>query len=548
MAKSPILMVASKPSLLSVTVKVALCASVFANASAIAQAQSPAPRLAIANVLTVGTEGVQSDAPNEGGGQIGAVSIRGNEAISDDRYQAVVEGFFGEPLTEQVLERLTDELTQLARDEGYRYTRAMIDEDAATRGIVAIAIDEGRIDDVLIEGSPNAQARSMLASLIGRPLKQQDLESALLLVSDIPSISLRSAKLRRDNGRAVLVVKIDRKSAEGRISADNYGTETFGPIRFRGSTRFTGVLTASDEIRTSVRINPIEPEELLFASGSYQTQITNSGITARLSGSIGRTAPGGALDGSDIAGDTLRANAQVSVPIKRSKKASVWVDASAAYISIEQDELGTMLRDDTLVTAAVGLRTRFALANKGFVRAGIAVERGFGILGATRLGDPAASRSDGDGIYTKYSFDANARIPLAKQFDAYLALGGQLADRPLLGSEEIALGGAYRVRGYDFAEVLGDEGVYGLAELRYRVNTGDLPLDFLQLYAFADGGYVSDIDRSGGEGSLFSAGPGLRGRLGRLDWEVESAFPLGGSGERSDPDGPQINVRAGVNF
>ncbi len=132
--------------------------------------------------------------------------------------------------------------------------------------------------------------------------------------------------------------------------------------------------------------------------------------------------------------------------------------------------------------------------------------------------------------------------------DVYLSAAGQLADRPLLASEELALGGAYRVRGYDFAEVLGDEGIYGLAELRYRVNTDDLPFDFLQLYGFIDGGYVSDIHQEFGEGSLFSAGPGVRGRWGAFDFEVESAFPLGGSGERSETDGPQINVRAGVNF
>lgn len=536
------------PPLLNTTAKAALCAVALSPAPVLAEGQADAPRLTFANVLSVGTEGVQTDAPEEGGAQIGAVSIRGNEAISDDQYQTVVEGFFGEPLTPEVLERLTDELAQLARDEGYRYTRAHVDEAAAALGIVAIAIDEGRIDDVVIEGAPNAQASSMLASLIGRPLKQQELESVLLRVSDIPGVSLRNAKLRRDNGQSVLVVKLNKSSAEARISADNYGTETFGPIRMRASGQLNGVMTSSDEMRASVRVNPIELDELLFFSGSYQTQVTDSGITARLAGSIGRTAPGGELEGSDVAGDSLRASAQVTVPVKRSKNASVWIDTRAAYISIEQEDLGTLLRDDTLVTAAVGLRTRFALAGKGYVRAGVSVERGLGILGATRLGDLGASRADGDGVYTKYSFNADMRLPIAKRFDAYLAVAGQLADRPLLGSEEIALGGAYRVRGYDFAEVLGDEGVYGLAELRYRVNTGGLPLDFLQLYAFADGGYVSDIDQTGGEGSLFSAGPGMRGRIGALDWEVESAFPLGGSGERSDPDGPQINVRTGVRF
>lgn len=171
-----------------------------------------------------------------------------------------------------------------------------------------------------------------------------------------------------------------------------------------------------------------------------------------------------------------------------------------------------------------------------------------GIFGATRFGDPLASRSDGDGVFTKVRFTADARVPLAKRLGLFLSAGGQIADRPLLASEELGLGGAYRTRGYDFAEVLGDEGVYALAEMRYTADTGDLPLDFLQFYAFADGGYVSDIAQTGGEGSLFSAGPGVRARLGVLDLELESAFPLGGSGERQSSDDPEFNIRSGLNF
>lgn len=169
------------------------------------------------------------------------------------------------------------------------------------------------------------------------------------------------------------------------------------------------------------------------------------------------------------------------------------------------------------------------------------------MFGATRLGDPLASRSDGDGVFSKVQFWGDARFSLNDRIDLFFAMGGQLADRALLGSEELALGGAYRTRGYNFSEVLGDEGIYGLAELRYNVNTDNLPLDRLTLYGFVDGGKVNDIGQNLGEGSLFSAGPGIRARAGFFDLELETGFPLGGSGERSD-DGPQVNVRAGVNF
>ncbi|MCK0127659.1 ShlB/FhaC/HecB family hemolysin secretion/activation protein [Erythrobacter sp. F6033] len=503
------------------------------------------PKIVFSDVLVVAQPAVA--APRESNDQISAVVISGNEAIDELKYQARVEAFFGEPLTDEVLDQLTDELVTLAKEEGFPYARTTIDRDAAALGIVQVNVDEGRIDEIAFDGYENAMAMQTLSTLTGRPASKRDLESALLLVSDIPSVSLRGAKLRRIEGRNVLVVTLEKRDARARIGFDNYGTETFGPIRASASTQMTDVLSSADELRTSVRINPIEPEELLFVSGFYKTQLTVDGLTFSVSGGLGTTDPGGALGGSDITGETRRINAQFAMPVKRTKKASAWVEGDVSYASIKQDDLGALLRDDTLVTASVGLRTRFAFAG-GTARTGVWLERGIGLLGATRRGDPIASRADGDGIFTKVRFTADANLPLAKRLSLYLSAGGQIADRPLLAGEELGLGGAYRTRGYDFAEVLGDEGVYGLAEMRYNLNTGDLPLDFLQLYAFADGGYVNDIAQSGGEGSLFSAGPGIRARLGVLDLEVESAFPLGGTGERSTSDDPEINVRAGVSF
>jgi len=483
--------------------------------------------------------------------QIGAVVVRGNEAVEEERYQQAIERFFGEPLNDEVIERLTDEIAQIAKDEGYSYARARIDREAADLGILQVSIDEGRIDEIRIEGSDNTLARDILQTLVGRPAKKSEIERALLLVSDIPSLRLRGARLKRETiegqQRGVLMVELSERGPAFRVGADNYGSDNFGPVRARASVRVPDAFAAGDQISGSVRVNPIEPDELVFVSAAYETQVTTGGAVFSVNGSVGRTSPGEIQGAGDITGDTRRVGASLSIPIKRSRKASAWVETDFSYITISQDDLGTLLRDDTVVSASVGLRTRFTMAG-GTARTGVTIERGLGILDATRLGDPLASRFDGDGVFTKVRFNTDFRANIAKRLGIYLAAAGQIADRPLLGSEEIALGGAYRVRGYNFAEVLGDEGVFGLAELRYNVNSKALPLSYLQLYGFVDGGYVSDIDASGSEGSLFSAGPGLRTRLGPLDLELEGGFPLGGSGERTIDPGPQVNVRAGLSF
>jgi len=519
--------------------------------AALAQEQpvkKPAPKIAFAPVMEIG-RGYDPGSPRgeDSAEQIGAVIIRGNEAIDGARYQEIVEGFFGQPRTDEVLSELTNELAELARESGYPYVRAELSRDALERGFVQIDLDEGRVDAVEIDGYQNAHALRVLNKLVGGPVRKSQLERSLLLVSDIPAVRLRGAKLRRRDGQSILVVKLSRIGTSGRLDGDNYGTESFGPLRLRLSGQSHASFTSGDTARASVRINPVDVEELFFFSGSYGTQVGTGGTFASASASIGRTAPGGALEGSDISGDSVRLRVSVSQPIIRSKAVSLWAEASGNYLSIDQDDLDTMLRDDTIVTASLGLRAQIPFAG-GRLRGGATHVRGLGILGATRLGDPNASRFDGDGVFSKVEFWADARIPVAERLQLYLAANGQIADRPLLASEELSLGGAYRTRGYDFSEVLGDEGVYGLAELRYSLATTHLPADFLQLYAFIDGGYVSDIDGTGSEGSLFSAGPGVRARFGVFDLEVESGFPLGGSGERSTSDDPEINVRAGVRF
>ncbi len=516
-----------------------------------AQETANAPRIAMLSVMQSGDEVLygQGEQPAEElqADQIGAIVILGNEAIDDARYQAVVEGFFGEERSEEVLAQLTKQIADLAKEEGYAYVKADVLESDNGFGVVQIAVDEGRVDAIEINGYDNAQARRILNRLQGRPVKQSDLEAALLLVTDIPSVRLKDAKISRRDGRAILVVNLEQQKDRYQIQADNYGTRSFGPYRAVASTRQTDVLSSSDQLYAALRINPVDPKELLFVSGSYQTQINSSGLTAGINGSIGSTSPEGPFGDSDVNGDSLRAGISLDQPIIRSKDKSLWVNGNVSYIAIEQDELGQMLRDDTIVTASIGITTQWAVAG-GRVRAGASHVRGLGILGASRRGDPLVSRRDGDGVFSKVSFWGDARLPVAGRFDVYLAAGGQIADRPLLAPQEMALGGPFRTRGYDFSEVLGDEGVYGLAELRYRFAPDRLPFDFLQFYAFLDGGYVTDIGAGVGEGSLFSAGPGVRGRIGPVGFEIEGGFPLGGSAERGDDNLPELNVRAGINF
>lgn len=478
---------------------------------------------------------------------IGAVLVNGTRRIDAAIFHPLAESYFGKPLSEEWLARLTGEIADAAKKQGFPFARTTLINDGQIGGIIEIRVDEGRIDAVRIDGYQNSRARKLLDTLAGGNATQHDVERQIGLVKDLPAVRFRGARLEQEGERSVLVVRLAKRENHVRIEADNYGSDTYGPIRARAAYTGRAVFDPSDEVELSVRTNPLDPQEFQYFSGHYDAQLAPGGLRGRVSMAFGDSVPGGQFEGSDIAGNSIRLEIAASQPLIRRDDVLVDLETDIAALRIRQEDLGAMLRDDTLVTATLGL---FAQVNPGDsrVRARMTYVRGLDLLGATRLGDPLASRSDGDGVFSALHFWADAGIPIVDDIAAYVAVRGQIADRPLLSSEEFALGGAYRLRGYDFREVSGDSGVHAHAELRYTVPRGATPFDYLQLYGFVEAGEVWDIAASGSEGSLFSAGPGLRARLGRFDFEVEGGFPLGGTGETTPDKDPEVNVRAGMNF
>jgi hemolysin activation/secretion protein len=143
----------------------------------------------------------------------------------------------------------------------------------------------------------------------------------------------------------------------------------------------------------------------------------------------------------------------------------------------------------------------------------------------------------------------NWRRALAGRVSLSFAASGQLSSDPLLIGESFALGGNAFLRGYDFAQAIGDQGVAGLGELRYDWPRALGAVQHLQLYAFADGGMVSNLAGGRGDETLASSGAGLRADVTRnLDFDFEVAVPLTDPRYDTGDKTPRINLRVSQSF
>jgi hemolysin activation/secretion protein len=478
---------------------------------------------------------------------IGAVKVNSGPQIPADVLARSYEKFIGQEATDDLLKDLANTVSTAARNEGYIFASAHIPPQSVKIGVVEVLLDPGAIDEVRIVGSKNTMLRKILKKLEGPPALSHLVERQLLLAGDLPGVTLLNSNYQRENGLGVLIVTVREDKAKGHLALDNFGPETLGPVRTRLDLDLTGLLSDSDVLTTNVISSILQPKELTYIYARYAMTVGDGGTVVGLAGAAGRTHSGGNLSNLGFRGRNRYASVFASQALKRSNDLNLWLNAELAYLDVEQSQNGSLFQDDQIVTASLNFAGNHNIGI-GRIYGGVGVTRGLGILGASRSGDLLNSRADASGKFTKANFWINSILNMGDGFGMRLAGNAQISSRPLLSAHEIAIGGPYFGKGYDFSERFGDEGVLGLAELRKEFSDVNGWLDWLQLYTFVDGGYVSNIGTGFGDGSLLSAGGGLRSQIGRFDFGVEAAAPIGNDRLESGDQSPKINVQFGLRF
>ncbi|WP_298302432.1 ShlB/FhaC/HecB family hemolysin secretion/activation protein [uncultured Erythrobacter sp.] len=480
---------------------------------------------------------------------VSSIIISGNRAMSDTEFVDLIEEYTSRPLTQQDLSTLATRVAVRARFHGYIFATATVPRQDLDLGVLRIELDEGRIDEVRLAGAQDPAIARQLAPLVSsQPVTKEELERRLLLADDISGVRILETSFDKEGSRGVLLVKTQRSNASSYVEMRNNGSRQVGPVRARIDVDFNGLISSGDEIDLSFGTTPLQPSELQFARGSYKIVVDASGLELGAHLSYSRTEPGAFLSDREIAGRFVRAGVSAEYPLKRRRELSLWVVGEFEVTDLEQDRFGELARRDRVPALRAGVYSRGKLAD-GWFSGRLIASRGLDILSATDPGDLLASRLDASARFSSlYGWFAWNRS-LADSFSVALGARGQIASDPVLATEDIGLGGTSFLRGYDFNERSGDNGVMGFGELRYDWRGKGFWLPRGQAYIFADGGVVSNLEDGFGGGSLASAGGGVRLDLTRdLDLGVEVAVPLTGERRDSDSAGPLFNLRVGQAF
>ncbi len=483
---------------------------------------------------------------------VDSVGIEGATLYPAAEINAIFAGLIGRP-TGADLAAAGQRLLDRYRADGYLLTTVTPAYSAANRRLI-VRVVEARIAEVRLDGEVGpvaAQIHRFLDHLVAAgPIRQDVLERWLLLAQDIPGISLQAILQPSAGapGALILAAKVARQPFSVLALAGNRNAATLGPE--------TGLLALSANSfsaygeRTEASLLRSFNNTQIFGQLASEVYLGGSGLKLRVQAGSGSTDPSGVLRGLQYEGITTTAGIGLSYPLIRSRQRSLAVGFNLDLAESQIDEQAALIgRDNIRVVRMVadyaGSDVWLGAGFGGVNTLGLRLSRGVPVLGATRNGDPLASRPGERGDFTKAGIEASRnqtlwRFAAGTTLALQTSLAGQISGSVLPPAEKFFLGGDRLNRGYYAGQVTGDTALAASAELRLDTSLtttllGSAKTLGVQYYTFYDWGETWENQRVDANHRLASYGLGLRLRAAaayELDLEAVDRsvrYPLGRS-------------------
>ena len=335
----------------------------------------------------------------------------------------------------------------------------------------------------------------------------------------------------------------DTLPLHGSLELNNRYSANTTPLRLNASASYNNLWQLNHSIGGSFQIAPENPNEVKVFSGYYVARFPEVSWLTLIAQGIKQESNVSTLGSIAVAGrgEIIGGRAIMTLPgetdfyhsltlgfdykhfDQNATIAGTTVPTPIYYYPFSANYSATWSGKNSLTNANAGVTFHF---------------RGMG--SSPQQFDFNRFKADGNFVYVRSDISHQHDLPLG--FQIFGKAQGQVADQPLVNSEQFAGGGLGTVRGYLEAEVLGDNGVSGTVEIRSPslLNSLGATANEWRFYLFADGGYLTLIDPLPEQDSTFalaSLGVGSRVRLqNHLNGSVDAAIPVSSQVNTNAPD------------
>lgn len=444
--------------------------------------QAEAPKAGEAPVIKSAIPGQSTGLnPNAPRFAVKRILITGNRAIDTAELQRLVDSYVDKNYNLFELQPMLAAVTAHYRQRGYPVARAVLPAQKVEAGQLTVEVIEGRVDRTQFSG--NHRYDDEFLARWGQPLVDHEvqmvaLEERLLLINDLPGMTARAVLRPGERyGTTTTDIAVTEDPIDGRISFNNQGREEVGVYRADAAVQFNNPLGIGDQLGLST--SQSERQLLQLYGVNYSLPIGVYGTRVATSYTYVDYDVGGDLSALDLSGHSHLASIGLSHPLLRSRNENLYSTVAVRHFSGEQFFSGESLSESKVTLFEVGLAWNRVHSDSNVSSAGLRMSSNFRDSDSGTRDNAQLFKIDGEFVHLMH---------LSKSWDLKLETSGMWSPDALVDAERFGLGGPSSVRGYPSAWSLGDRGVFGSIEGRYRFQVVELPVVFS---VFADGGYVA---------------------------------------------------------
>ncbi len=474
-------------------------------------------------------------------------AVSGNTTLDTRSIEKAVYPFLGPEKTAGDVEKARAALETRYRDAGYGTVVVNIPEQDVVGGLVNLEVIEGTVDRLIVSGadyfSPDLIKAGVPSLAPGNVPLLPDVQKELVQLNAASSDRRITPVLRpgRYAGTLEAELKVDDTApVHGSLQVNNRNTVDTTPTRVAATLSYNNLWQRQHSASIGYQAAPENTDEVEVFFGTYSARLSDSswlvsGYYVDSNTAVSTVGTLGVLGQGQIAGlRFIRPLPPLADGYQRVTLGFDWknFDESIALTgnqpSIETPvSYGVVSAAWGLTIPAEGRTTELSL---------------LGVFGSSLLGNDADEiankRSGAKPNFATLGLSLSQERELWSDTRLSISLSGQIADSPLIPTEQFSFGGATSVRGYYESQQFVDDGMYSQLEL-ISPDWGAALSAFSsgRVFAFLDAGIgrvLEPLPEQDDQFFLWSTGIGLRAALWRsLTADFEWAYPLRDSNDGS---------------
>ncbi|MGY3603727.1 MULTISPECIES: ShlB/FhaC/HecB family hemolysin secretion/activation protein [unclassified Bradyrhizobium] len=441
-------------------------------------------------------------------------AVQGADKLPQIEIEEAIYPFLGPNKSADDVEKARTALEKAYRDKGFQTVSVSVPTQNALRGVVILKVAEMKVGRLRVKNSRYfdiEQIKDRAASLKEGTLPNfNDVTKDIVALNQWPDRRVTPA-LRAGVAPGTVDVDLnieDKAPLHGTVEVNNANSPNTTPARLIATVHYDNLWQLGHSASFTYQVAPQRPGDAEVFSGSYLARIPDVEWLSFLLYGVKSSSNVATVGGTNIVGpgEIIGGRAVMTLPGRENffQTLSVGVD----YKHFDQTVgLGTDSFASPVTYYPVVASYGATFQNETFTtqfNAGITYSlRPFG----SDWTEFDVKRYYASPSFTHFNVDVAHTQELPENFQLWGKVQAQVADGPLVSSEQLSAGGLNTVRGYLESEVLGDDGVIGNLELRspdlgamlqkeMKDETGQGAPRFTtfnewRLFAFADAAHVS---------------------------------------------------------